>query len=161
MSEGLFPHLLVHHACLSVRDLDESIAWWGEIFGFDLDFKFDVPPIGARGAFIKRQGFRIELFEILGSHPTPVERQTPNSDLRTQGCKHFCFSVENVQQAAEILHAKGVKLVGIVRGHGEPMIAEDDPQLDAKGAKSPAMAIFLVEPSGALVELVRRADFSE
>jgi len=161
MADGLFPDIRPHHVGLSVRDLDEAIGFWNEIFGFELDFKADIPGIKAKIAFIKRDGFRIELFQIDASAPVPPERLKPNTDLRTQGTKHICFSVEDVQATLETLHEREVRIVGIMRGHGTPMAVEEDPRLDAAGAKKPAMAFFFLDPSDTLVEIVRRSDFKD
>lgn len=161
MSPKPFPDLTPHHVGLSVRDLGEARAFWCDIFGFEPDFETEIPPIKARIAFLKRDGFRLELFEIKGSAPTPEDRLRPNTDLRTQGTKHLCFSVEDVQATLEALHDKGVEIVGIMRGHGKPMVLEEDPRLDPGGSKPPAMAFFFLDPSGCLVEILRRADFPD
>jgi methylmalonyl-CoA/ethylmalonyl-CoA epimerase len=161
MNGPLLPDLSVHHVGLSVRDLDESIAFWRDILGFEMDFKVDVPPIRARVAFMKRGGFRMELFAIEGSEPTPSECRKPNTDLATQGTKHVAFAVEDVQSTLETLFRRGVEIVGVLRGHGRPMLAEDDPVLKPDDPRPPAMALFLLDPSGILVEIVRRSDFKE
>jgi methylmalonyl-CoA/ethylmalonyl-CoA epimerase len=149
-----------HHFCISTSDLDASLIWWREIFGFELDFRFELPHIRCQGAFVRRGAFRIELFHIAGSAPTPPERLRPDSDLMRQGGKHICFSVEDPQAALETLHEKGVTIAG-VRRPGGPMREEADPRLDAEPGRSAAMAVFLLDPAGALVELVRRADFPD
>ena len=160
LSDGLFPDLRPHHFCVSVPDLEASIAWWRELFGFDVDFRFRIPHIGAKAAFVRRGAFRIELFEIDGSAPAPSERLNPNSDLREQGGKHICFSVEDPQVALEALFERGATIVGVRRGEG-PMRPEADPRLNAEPGRQPAMAVFIRDPAGALVELVRRADFGD
>jgi methylmalonyl-CoA/ethylmalonyl-CoA epimerase len=160
MPRGLFADLKVHHVGLSVRDLDEAIGFWGEIFGFELDFKVDIPAIRAKIAFVKRDGFRIELFEIENSAGVPAERLKPNTDLQTQGTKHICFSVEDVQGALEKLHERDVEIVGILRGKGMPMVVEADPRLGAEPGRKPAMAFFFLDASGTLVEIVRESDFN-
>ncbi len=160
MADGLFPDLVPHHVGICVRDLEEAKAFWGELFGFELDFEVEIPPIRAKIAFIRRDGFRLELFQIEGSAPVPEGRLKPNTDLQVQGTKHLSFAVEDVQAAVETLHARGVRIVGIMRGHGTPMRTEDDPRLDAEGTRKPAMAVFFLDPSGTLVELVRRSDFA-
>lgn len=157
MAGGLFPDLRPHHVGISVRDMDEAVRFWSEVFGFELDFKAELKGIGTTVAFLKRDGFRIELFEKAGAVPAHADRLKPNTDLLTHGTKHIAFSVEDVQAAAEALHARGVRIVGIMRGRGVPMQAEDDPRLD--GVKQPAMALFFLDASDTLVEIIRRSDF--
>ena len=159
MPAGLFPDLKPHHVAISVADIDKSIAFWRDNFGFELDFRDEIPAIKAKLAFMVRDGFRLEFFQIEGSAPVPEERLKPNTDLRTQGTKHVCFCVDDVQDALEKLHARGVPIAGIMRGKGTPMRTEDDPKLDPEGTKKPAMAFFFREPSGALVEILRKSDF--
>lgn len=158
MSKEAIKDLTAHHVGISVRNLDEAIAFWAEMFDFELDFRVDLPVINAEIAFIKRGGFRMELFQISGSAEVPQDRQTPNTDLRTQGTKHICFSVEDVQGALEYLHEADVRIVGIMRGHDTGMQVEDDPRLT--GDKKPAMAFFFLDASDILVEIVRTTDFS-
>jgi methylmalonyl-CoA/ethylmalonyl-CoA epimerase len=157
MADGLFPDLRPHHVGISVRDLDRAIGFWSDIFGFELDFKAELKGIRTTVAFLKRDGFRIELFEKDGAVPAHADRLKPNTDLLTHGTKHIAFSVEDVQAAAEKLHARGVRIVGIMRGKGVPMSQEDDPRLD--GVKAPAMALFFLDESDTLVEIIRRSDF--
>lgn len=161
MAEGLFPDLQVHHAALSVRDLDEAIAFWRDLFGFDLDFRTEIPAIRSRLAFIERDGFRLELFETEGSAEPPPDRLRPNTDLATQGTKHLCFSVEEPQAALETLFERGIEIVGVMRGHATGMQAETDPRLSVEDARKPAMAFFFLDPSGTLVEILRRSDFGD
>lgn len=159
MADGLFPDLKVHHVGISVRDMDEAIAFWSEVFGFELDFKAELKGIRTVVAFLKRDGFRIELFQKEGAAAAHADRLKPNTDLLTHGTKHIAFSVEDVQAAAEKLHERGVRIVGIMRGHGVPMQAEEDPRLD--GTKRPAMALFFLDASDTLVEIIRRSDFKD
>lgn len=161
MNDRPFPDLKPHHAGLNVRDLEESIAFWTDTFGFEEDFRAEIPPIKAKIAFLKRDGYRLELFQIDGSAAVPEERLRPNTDLDIQGTKHICFSVEDPQVALEQLHDKGVRIVGVMRGHGKPMTMEDDPRLDPEGTKDPAMAFFFLDPSDILVEIIRRSDFQD
>lgn len=155
------PDLAPHHVGICVRDIDEAIAFWGKHFGFELDFKDEIPPIKAKIAFIKRNGFRLELFQVEGSTSVPQARLRPNTDLLTQGTKHLGFAVDDTQATLEKLHDAGVKIVGIMRGHGTPMRAEDDPRLDAAGVKKPAMAFFFLDPSSTLVEILSRGAFKD
>lgn len=146
-----------HHFCISVPDREAAIAWWQRVFGFEHEFSFEIAHISAKGAFIHLGGIRLELFEIAGSAATPEERRLPNTDLKTQGMKHFCFAVDDTQATAEILYAAGVEIVGIARGKGKPMLREEDPHLT--GDRQPATAIFITDPWGTLIEILNRSDF--
>jgi methylmalonyl-CoA/ethylmalonyl-CoA epimerase len=158
MTEPVLDGATPHHFCLSVADRDAAVRWWREIFGFEQEFAFEIPHIEARGAFLRRGPMRIELFEIRGSKPAPEERRKPNTDLRTQGVKHFCFAVEDVQRALERVHSAGVKVVGVARGVGKPMVEEEDPRLFE--GRAPATAFFLTDPWGALIEVLGQSDFA-
>jgi methylmalonyl-CoA/ethylmalonyl-CoA epimerase len=158
MNEPALHDAVAHHVCLSVPDRDEAARWWRDVFGFQQEFAFEIPHIAACGAFLRRGPMRIELFEIRGSKPAPEERRKPNSDLKTQGVKHVCFAVDDVQAALEKVHAAGVKVVGVARGVGKPMVEEDDPRLADGRAR--ATAFFLSDPWGALIEILGRSDFA-
>lgn len=158
MSKVVVDEVVAHHVCLSVPDREGAISWWRDMFGFDLEFRFDIPHIKALGAFIRKGPFRIELFEIAGSAPVPEERRLPNTDLVTQGTKHVCFSVENAQSALERLHAAGVRIAGVARGQG-PMREEADPTL--RDGIRPASAFFITDPWGTLVEILDIGDYEK
>ena len=158
MGESVLDDAVAHHVCLSVPDREAAAEWWRSLFGFEREFAFDIPHIKARGAFLRRGPMRIELFEIAGSKPVPEERWKPNTDLQTQGTKHVCFAVADVQSALEKLHAAGVRIVGVARGVGKPMIEESDPRLIE--GRQPATAFFLSDPWGSLVEILGRHDFA-
>lgn len=155
--EPVLSHAVPHHFCISVADRDAAIEWWERIFGFEPDFSFEIPHIHARGAFIRKGDMRIEIFEIEGSSPTPEERLRPNTDLKIQGVKHFCFAVDDVQAALERLFAEGVTIVGVARGRGTAMMQEEDPRMTAE--RRPASAFFLNDPWGSLIEILDRSDF--
>ena len=158
MSDAPLGHAVPHHFCVSVPDRDAAIDWWHEIFGFEQEFTFEIPHIKARGAFVRKGAMRIEIFEIEGSAAVPEDRLKPNTDLQTQGMKHFCFAVPDVQAVADALHARGIKLAGIARGPGKPMLIEEDPRLD--GTKAPASAFFFNDPWGTLIEILDSANFA-
>jgi len=160
MPDGLFPDLKWHHAGFSVDNLDRAIAFYGEVFGMTLERRVEIPAISTKLAFLRRDNFRFELFEKEGSLPVPEHAHAPNSDLKVQGIKHPCFSVEDCQAALELLHARNdVEVVGIIREIGKPMVVEDDPRLEP--GKEPARAFFFRDPCGLLVEILLASDFPE
>jgi catechol 2,3-dioxygenase-like lactoylglutathione lyase family enzyme len=157
MSGPLLGDVIPHHFCISVGDREAAIDWWNAMFGFVAEQRFEIPHIGAKGAFVRNGAMRIEIFEIAQSAATPPERRKPNTDLQTQGVKHFCFAVDNVQAAIETLKAAGVEIVGVARGVGQPMRAEED--VTAGDGKPAATAFFVNDPWGSLIEILGRSDF--
>lgn len=160
MTNYMLPDLKPHHVGLSVDDLDESIAFWSEFMGFELEFRKHLESIKTHLAFLRRDEFRMELFQKEGSDPTPQERHKPNTDLGVQGTKHVCFSVEDVQGTLDTLFAKGVPIVGIMRDLGKPMQFEDDPRILDGSNKEPANAFFFLAPSQILVEILAASSFA-
>ena len=150
---GLDPH----HFSISVPDLDQSIAFWSDLFGFTVERRFALESLGAQAAFMTGPGLRIELWCLAGSAPVPPERRTPNSDLLTQGTKHVAFTVPDLQAAIETLHASGVPIVAVQRDRADKMRAEADPRLAPGDARKPAFASFIADPGGALIELIQAA----
>lgn len=125
------------------------------MFGFAPEFRFELPHIGARGAFLRRGDLRVELFAYPNSAPTPPERRKPDTDLAVQGTKHLGFAVGDLPAALERLHFAGVEIAGVRRRNG-PMREEADPRLD----KAAPMAVFVRSPEGALIEMVAQGDFA-
>ena len=138
-----------HHFCIAVPDIEKAIGFWTEIFGFSTKFRFDIPAIKAKGAFLKFPGIEIELFELAGAKPVPEERKQPNTDLMTNGNKHMAFRVPDVQAAINAIVKAGVKVVAVRRSFDRPMEHEADPTGDRK-----AIACFAQDPFGSLFELV-------
>ena len=160
MSDGLFPDLKFHHVGFSVNDIDRAIAFYGEVFGLDLEKRLEIPAIKTRIAFLRRGPVRFELFEKAGSAPVPAHSAEPNSDLTVQGTKHPCFSVVDCQAALEVLHTRqDLSVVGIIREVGKPMVVEADPRLIP--GRAPALAFFLRDPCGLLVEVLQASSFPE
>ncbi len=132
--------LAVHHVGISVADLTASISWYETMLGFRLENKIDFDKIPAQIAFLERNGFRIELFEVPGAAPLPTDRRTPNKDLHTHGTKHFAFAVENVDAFVEDLKRRGADIAMHISVHGKP-------------------TAFIRDNTGNLIEFVQASDF--
>ena len=157
MSVPVLPSVRPDHFSFSVPNLDQAIAFWREIFGFAVEHRFEIAAIPAQGAFMGRDGFRLELWQVAGSAPVPAERQAPDSDLRTQGTKHIAFTVPDAQAAIDALVQRGVRIAAVQRSFTEPMRPEADPSMDAARSKRPAVAAFIQDPAGSLIEIIGRA----
>jgi methylmalonyl-CoA/ethylmalonyl-CoA epimerase len=91
------PHnyLKPHHVGISVANLTESIAWYGQHLDFELQWQKDFPEIKTQIAFLKHGDFQIELFEHYQTQAIEPSRKHPLTDMQFQGTKHICFVVEN------------------------------------------------------------------
>ncbi|MGF7188976.1 methylmalonyl-CoA/ethylmalonyl-CoA epimerase [Robbsia andropogonis] len=109
-----------HHFGVGVRDLDAAIDWYGRMIGFALESQMTIDKISARIAFLGRDGFRIELFEVPGAAPLPDERRMPNLDLRTHGNKHMCFELPDLRGAVAALRSRGADIAFELVVDGNP-----------------------------------------
>ncbi|MBO0931971.1 VOC family protein [Fibrella aquatilis] len=102
----------IHHAALSVSDLDETINWYREKLGFTEEFRYEFPPeMKTKAAFVRLGELRIELFEVTGADPVPPTSTDFASDLHVRGMKHMGLRVANVDAARAELEQRGVTFV--------------------------------------------------
>jgi methylmalonyl-CoA/ethylmalonyl-CoA epimerase len=100
-----------HHVAISVANVEESIAWYKKMFGFEVVLRMNQGENNAMVvAHIKRGNCYIELFQVAGSKPLPEYRRDPTADLGVQGFKHMAFEVSDVIQATKELKAKGAEI---------------------------------------------------
>ena len=104
--------LSFHHIGISVANLEESIAWYKEMLGFEEVMRMDQGVTIEKMIIghIKRGNCYIELFQVAGAKPLPEYRRDPNADLAVHGLAHFALQVENLHAVLEELKAKGVEV---------------------------------------------------
>lgn len=105
-------NLSFHHIAISVENLEESIAWYKEMLGFEEVMRMDqgVTIENMIIGHIKRGNCYIELFQVAGAKPLPEYRRDPDADLGVHGLKHFGLQVDDVHTALKELKAKGVEV---------------------------------------------------
>ena len=108
----------INHCAISVPDMEETIAWYAEKFGFTVNDRSEIPGANIKVAHMQGVGFVLEIFEAAGAAPLPEDRKTPNLDLRTHGNKHFSFGVHDARKAARELEAMGVEIAMIAEVDG-------------------------------------------
>lgn len=103
----------VNHFAISVADMEESIAWYRDVFGFKLFDRMDIPGTGIRAANMYGFGLKLEIFEPPADkrHALPEDRRTPNLDLLTNGNKHISFGVPDGKVAKQQLIDAGIEIV--------------------------------------------------
>jgi methylmalonyl-CoA/ethylmalonyl-CoA epimerase len=151
VSSPAIPVLAQHHVSISVPDIAAAIAWYGRILGFAVHSRFTIEAISAQGAFLKRDAYWIELWQVGAGAQVPDSRRDPDTDLLSGGTKHMAFRVPDLQSHLPELVRRGVDIAAIQRDPAEPMQAEVNP-----GAPNerPAFAAFIRDPAGTLIELL-------
>lgn len=98
------------HVALSVPDIEASVAWYQDMFGFEVVGRGSDPTVPANIVQLVRGDIRIELFYINDAASLPAGRHDPTEDLRTHGLKHFAFQVEDIRAVLADLQARGVEV---------------------------------------------------
>ncbi len=130
------PKVCLHHIAMSVRDLNQSVAWYEEMFDMHIINTMTVEHTGAHIAFVGNQDFVIEMLQIPGSDPLPEGRSHPDTDNAVLGFKHYCIYVEDNKTFVEELKSKGVKVVFEFQPGGEE-----------------SYAAFINDPTGNVIEV--------
>lgn len=99
-----------HHIGISVSDLDRSLAWYAEHFGFH-ERSRTVLDSGLKIVYISNGTFEIEVFEQPGSAAIPAIDTEVGSSFSVQGYKHFAFEVDDVDAYWQTLVDKGLDQV--------------------------------------------------
>jgi methylmalonyl-CoA/ethylmalonyl-CoA epimerase len=105
------PLLKPLHCGISVANMQESIAWYTKMLGFELLSRKEIDMLNCEVAFLRMGDFEIELFRHHNTLPLPPDRREPNKDIQTQGIKHICYAVEDIATLLTDLRAKGVDVV--------------------------------------------------
>ncbi len=95
---------------LAVADLDASVRWYVETLGFEVSSRRQSPDSTARGAFLARDGFRLEIVERRDG--ISIGDRLPGvSPDRVRGIKKITFDVGSLDAWAAWLKSRNVKMV--------------------------------------------------
>ena len=98
------PKYRVDHLHLISPNIEETKDWYCQVFGGEVTFEGDFK--GKQVYYVDVNGFSIIMIEQFPDQdPLPATIQT------REGLDHFGFAVENMDEAAEDLRAKGVTFV--------------------------------------------------
>ena len=132
----------LHHAGISVPDLERSLDWYCRALDLTEGYRFEVPPIGLRGVFaLDPAGAGVELLEMAGALPG-VNRADPPSANSVHGYNHMCFEVTDLESAYERALMHGAVPVWAPRPAPEPGVR---------------MA-YVTDLDGNLIELIHRVE---
>lgn len=141
-----------HHTGFTVTSLDRSIAFYRDILGFELAFRWNpqaayigelvgYPGVDLHGAILRLPGTDVclELLEYRNIKQVPVDMHNGNI-----GNGHIAFNVDNLEEIYADLTAKGVKSVS-------------PPVTPTIGPNKGGRAVYLIDPDGFRVELIQTA----
>lgn len=131
------PYTTIHHVGLVVSDLERSLAWYHEYFGFELRARTSVPEKGLEFAYIRRGDFELELFMQSGSKR--VHGRDVFEAFHQQGIPHLAFGSDDLD--ATYAWAKNENLTIILEPQSN----------DAMGVRY----FFVVDPDGIQIEFVQ------
>ena len=133
----------LHHAGVSVPDLERSLDWYCRALDLTEGYRFEVPPIGLRGVFAltKDGAAGVELLEMAGALPG-VNRADPPSANSVHGFNHVCFEVDDLESVYERAVRHGAVPVWDPRPSPEPNVR---------------MA-YVTDLDGNLIELIHRQE---
>ena len=132
------PNYELEHVAISVSDLDRTVAWYGETFGFTEVGRSDKPDLGARVALLRLGDHLIEVFAPYEPLPLPEGESRLRSSLQRLGTKHMALVVDDVVAAYEQLKVRGVDLeTEVVAGRTSKYF-------------------FCRDPDGILIEVIQR-----
>ena len=128
----------LHHAGISVPDLDRSLKWYCDALGLRPGFRFEVPPLGLRGAFALGQGDTgVELLEQAGARPGTGKTDPPSANA-IHGYNHACFQVDDL----DTVYARMVELGAVA-------------VWDPRDSPEPGVRMaYVTDPDGNLIELL-------
>jgi len=97
----------LNHVCIAVRDIEDTLKFFQEVFGV----------AGAEIEDIPDQGVKATLVPVGGSQLELIEPTDPNGGVarfierRGEGLHHICFEVDDLQGKLDLLASKGMELI--------------------------------------------------
>lgn len=125
-----------HHVALSVRDIQESITWYGQ-FGFEEKKRYDDPEGNFSISHLKLGEMFLELFWFKKQTPAPDSSHDLKTDLPRTGNKHFALVVDDIQETKAAFEKLG--------------IAEN---IEIRTGKTDVTYFFIADPNGILLEFL-------
>lgn len=112
----------VHHACVSVSDMERSLAFYRDTLGMkeEVNITYDADPAmmdlpGTKPkqhlVLLSAGNARVELIHYIEPKGRPNDRRTCD-----HGTLHLCFQVDDVRRTCQTLKARGVRF------HREPLL---------------------------------------
>jgi|TARA_B100002003_G_C13705830_1_gene354574 catechol 2,3-dioxygenase-like lactoylglutathione lyase family enzyme len=95
-----------HHIGISVRDLEKSIKFYKDNFGFKEINRFSKEEWDGEAAVLELDGFILEIFGFNDY----IKGKDDTSNLKVTGLNHFAFRVDGVDEKYKELKEKGIDI---------------------------------------------------
>lgn len=97
----------INHIAIAVNDVEESLKFWRDAMGLQVDHIEDVPSQKAQVVFIPVGDSEVELVK-----PTSPDTGVAKFiEEKGGGMHHLCFEVDNIDEMLVDLKEKGVRLI--------------------------------------------------
>jgi catechol 2,3-dioxygenase-like lactoylglutathione lyase family enzyme len=139
-----------HHSGFTVSDLDRSIAFYRDLLGLELAFRWNPqasyigalvghPEVDLHGAILRLPGTDVclELLEYRGVGAPAVDMDNANT-----GNGHIAFAVDDLDELYAELTTRGVRSVG-------------PPVTPTIGPNKGGRAVYMIDPDGFRIELIQ------
>lgn len=103
--------LQIEHAAISVNNIEESAAWYQDVFDLKMVSCKTHPEIASKVAVLVSQEMKLELFQHDKTMKLPDIRRDPQTDIQQQGMKHICVATKDLENTIRLLQEKHVEIV--------------------------------------------------
>ncbi|MGA2518909.1 MAG: methylmalonyl-CoA epimerase [Thermodesulfobacteriota bacterium] len=131
----------IDHIGMVVKNTEEMITLFSNLFGFEVTESIAFPEQGFKSTLISKEEVTIELIEPMGTEGI-IQKFVQKQGW---GLHHLSIRVDDIESEMKLLKIKGVKLVN------------DEPQV-VKGTSNKSAFIHPHSTKGLLIELVRRSN---
>jgi len=142
--------LCFSHVGICVSDRRRSLAFYRDLLGFEIDSELAIEGerasrllqlerVAFRATYLLRDGVRIELLDF--ETPDAVRGETPRP-VNQLGLTHLSLRVDDLEAFIVELRAAGVAV-------------RDETRVESP--RGGALAVFVSDPDGTLIELVQQA----
>lgn len=100
--------MIIDHICFAVRDTDEAVSYWKNVFGYERMTETIVNTSQkVKVTFLKKSGsITVKIIE-----PTEDNKSLQNFVSRDGGFHHLCFRCEEMDKKISELRDKGLRLL--------------------------------------------------
>ena len=113
----------LNHVAIVVPDLREAALKYQQTLGAEVSEQQELVDHGVILVFVRLANTKIELLHPLGAN-SPISLFLERNPAG--GIHHVCYEVDDIYEAANVLQAKGAKILGDgkpkIGAHGKPVV---------------------------------------